>query len=293
MNPILKLSNVKKYFSNFTLGSINFELEYGKVLALVGPNGAGKTTTMDCISGILQPNTGDIEICGKKTNPKDKSWKYFFGYVCSEPVFINTMTGKEFLNYVSKYYPKWNTELMNKLISVLEFNPDEKIHKLSTGNKTKLEIISAISTNPYLLLLDEPTNNLDPIIRDRFIDVIFDFMSDDEHSVMWSTHIIPEVSHIADEFAFLNVGKFCEISSKIDLIENWRRIIVNNDSNLQNDTYLAEINPADNNFEIFTCKYDETLEFLKNNNIEIINDYYMNIESICLKNLQKYKNENF
>ena len=109
MSMNLKLSGVRKGFANFLLGAIDLELEEGKVLALIGPNGAGKTTTMDCISGILQPDKGEIEICGIRTSPKTKDWKYNFGYVMSEPVFINSMTGSEFLKFVSKYYPVFST----------------------------------------------------------------------------------------------------------------------------------------------------------------------------------------
>lgn len=289
----LKLNNVKKGFKNFLLGSLNFELEQGKVLALIGPNGAGKTTTLDCITGILQPDSGKIEICGIETNPNSKDWRFFVGYVSSEPVFINSMSGYDFLNFISKYYPKWNFEMMKKLINILEFKPNDKIQSLSTGNKTKLEIISALSTNPKLLLLDEPTNALDPIIRDRFMDIIYDCISDEENSVIWSTHIISEVGSIADDFAFLNDGILYEISSKIELTENWRKIIVKSTTNIVDIPDICDIYQVDNHFELYTCNFKSTSEFLKNSNIEMINEYYMSIENICIKNLEKYKKEEY
>lgn len=289
----LIVNNVKKGFKNFLLGAISFQLEQGKVLALVGPNGAGKTTTLDCISGLLYPDSGKIEVCGIETNPNDKSWKYNFGYVSSEPIFINSMNGEEFLKFVSHYYPKWNFETTLNLIEKLEFNTKERIDKLSTGNKTKLEIISAMSVQPKLLLLDEPTNALDPIIRDRFIDIIFDYMTNEENSVIWSTHIISEVSKIADEFAFLHNGLIYEISSKNDLTENWRRIIIKQDLKIENIPDVCEIQKIDNQFEIFTSNFQNTVEYLQKNNIEIINEYYMSIENICLKNLEKFKREEY
>ncbi len=293
MSINLKLSGVRKGFANFTLGALDLELEEGKVLALIGPNGAGKTTTMDCISGLIQPDKGEIEICGIPTSPKTKDWKYNFSYVMSEPVFINSMNGNEFLKFVSKYYPAWNFELMEKLISTLEFNPNEIINKLSTGNKTKLEIISAFSINPKLLLLDEPTNSLDPIVRDRFIEMMFDFMLDESRSVLWSTHIISEVSNVADDFAFLNNGIIHEVSSKTDLTENWRRLIVRSNLEFHNVPFVVENTKTENELEIFTSNFKETIEFLKEYDAEIINEYYMNIETICIKNLQKYKLEKY
>ncbi len=289
----LKVTDVKKGFKNFLLGAISFQLEQGKVLALVGPNGAGKTTTLDCISGILYPDSGKIEVCGIETNLNDKNWKFEFGYVSSEPVFIKSMNGEEFLKFISKYYPKWNFNLMADLIEKLEFNTNERIDKLSTGNKTKLEIITAMSIESKLLLLDEPTNALDPIIRDRFIDIVFDYMSNEENSVIWSTHIISEVSKIADEFAFLHNGKIYEISSKNDLTENWRRIIIKQDLQVEDIPDACEIQKIDNHFEIYTSNFQNTVEYLKKNNIEIINEYFMNIETICLKNLEKYKREDY
>jgi ABC-2 type transport system ATP-binding protein len=291
MNSNLKFTNVKKTFKDFTLGPISFELEKGKVLALVGPNGSGKTTTLDCVSGMMQQDSGKIEVCGYENNPNEVQWKNLFGYVTSEPVLIKTMTGTEFLKYIAQYYKSWDFNRMNSLISRLEFPEELKIHKLSTGNKTKLEIISALSMNPRLLLLDEPTNALDPIVRDVFLDIIFEFMTNEENSIIWSTHIITEVGSIADEFAFLIDGLIREISSKIDLTENWRRIIVHEELNKKIIPGVCEIIQADNSFEICTWNYPATIEYLKKSNIEILNEYYMNIENICIKNLQRYKTE--
>lgn len=291
MNFNLKLEDVKKAFMGFSLGPISLELEKGKVMALIGPNGAGKTTTLDCISGIMNQDSGKIEVCGFDNNPNDKKWKNLFGYVTSEPALIKTMTGIGFLKYLSKYYYNWNFEIMNNLINKLEFPESQKIQQLSSGNKTKLEIISALSINPQLLLLDEPTNALDPIIRDIFLEIIFNFMSNEVNSVIWSTHIIPEVSTIADEFAFLINGQICEISSKTDLTDNWRKIIVKSDRILKNIPEVHEIIQVENSYELYSSYYSITEEYLRESNIEILEEYYMNIENICVKNLQKYKQE--
>lgn len=291
MNVNLKLNNVKKSFNSFQLRRINLELAQGRVMALVGPNGAGKTTTLDCIAGIMFPDSGEIEICGIKQNPNTKDWKFNFGYVSSEPIFINTMTGENFLKFVSKYYPSWNFNYMIELIEKLEFDSSVKIHKLSTGNKTKLEIITALSYQPKLLLLDEPTNALDPIIRDRFIEIIFDYMNNEENSVIWSTHIINEVSEIADEFAFLNNGELFEISSKVDLTENWRKIIIPAINEITDIPALIEYEIVDGKLEIITSNYENLIKYLKNNNIEVIDEYYMNVETIAIKNLERYKKE--
>lgn len=291
MNNNLKLIDVKKSFNSFLLRRINLELVQERVMALLGPNGTGKTTTLDCIAGIMFPDSGEIEICGIKQNPNTKDWKFNFGYVSSEPIFINTMTGENFLKFVSKYYPSWNFNYMIELIEKLEFDPNVKIHKLSTGNKTKLEIITALSYQPKLLLLDEPTNALDPIIRDRFIEIIFDYMNNEENSVIWSTHIINEVSEIADEFAFLNNGELFEISSKVDLTENWRRIIIPARNEITDIPDLIDYENVDGKMEIISSNYDNTFNYLNNNNIEIFDEYYINIETIAIKNLERYKKE--
>ena len=291
MNSNLKFTNVTKSFKDFYLGPISLELEKGKVLALVGPNGSGKTTTLDCISGMMQQDSGKIEVCGYDNNPNEVKWKNLFGYITSEPVLIKTMTGAEFLKYLSQYYKSWDFERMENLISRLEFPENMKITKLSTGNKTKLEIISALSMNPRLLLLDEPTNALDPIVRDAFLDIIFEYMQNEDNSIIWSTHIITEVGSIADDFAFLIDGKIMEISSKTDLTDNWRKIIISRELDKSQIPGIIEINPVDNIFEIITCNYPASMEYLKKSNIEILNEYYMNIENICIKNLQRYKLE--
>jgi len=219
MNPILKLTDVKKSFRNFRLGPVSFELEPGKVLALVGPNGSGKTTTMDCISGIMLPDSGKIEICGIETNPNDKKWKYLFGYVCSEPSFIKTMTGKEFLSFVSKYYPDWNFDLMNHLIEKMEFDKYEKIGKLSTGNKTKLEIISALSISPKLLLLDEPTASLDPAAT-RSVEEIIRNAAQSGIKILMASHDLGQVRRLAGDVVFMVRGTVREQALAEDFLKN-------------------------------------------------------------------------
>lgn len=291
MNLNLKLVGVRKKYKSFYLGPISLELEKGKVLALIGQNGAGKTTTLDCISGVSYRDEGTIEVCGYDANPNEKKWKNCFGYVSAEPVAINTMTGTNFLKYISKYYDKCNYQLMDHLIKKLEFPVNETIYKLSTGNKTKLEIISAMSFCPTLLLLDEPTNALDPIVRDAFLEIIFDFMKDENNSIIWSTHIVSEVAKIADDFAFICNGVITEVSSKIELTENWRKILIKQTEYLENIPDVVELQEDDGRIELISRDYNATMSFLKESKIDIVDEYYMSLENICLKNLQFFKSE--
>lgn len=222
----LELENIKKRFKDFTLGPISLNLEKGRVYGFIGPNGAGKTTTIQSIFGLMNINSGSIRIYGDETNPNKVNWKHNVGYVGDVNSFYEGWSARKNLEFLRDFYPGWDDDYMLRLVSKFELPMEKNVKSLSTGNRLKLSIISAMSYRPKLLLLDEPTSGLDPIIRAELIEVLFSYMEDEENTILYSTHIISELERIADELIFISNGNIVEREIKDDLAGKWKRIEV-------------------------------------------------------------------
>ncbi|MCP4216992.1 MAG: ABC transporter ATP-binding protein, partial [bacterium] len=187
------LRNVTKSYPGFQLGPLDFELEPGVVLGYIGPNGAGKTTTMQCMAGLLKPDEGEIKIFGRPNDQNDIDWKFDIGYVGDKHVFYEKWTVARNLKFISQFYPEWSDAKALQLAERFHLDMNKKARDLSTGNRVKLSLVSALAHSPKLLLLDEPTSGLDPVVRTEFLDELFDALQDEERSVFYSTHILSDI----------------------------------------------------------------------------------------------------
>ena len=213
-----------KSYPEFRLGPLNLDLEPGMVLGYIGPNGSGKTTTMHCLVGLVRADSGTIEIFGRKNDPMKPQWKYDIGYVGDEHVFYERWSGEKNLKFVSQFYPNWSDELVLKLAKRFELPLNKPAKDLSKGNRVKLSLISALAHSPKLLLFDEPTSGLDPVVRNEVLDVLFEVMESGERAIFYSTHILSDISRLADELAFIIDGTVKLRTAKDDLTDRWRTI---------------------------------------------------------------------
>jgi ABC-2 type transport system ATP-binding protein len=222
--PALRLHGLVKSYGDFRLGPLDLELEPGRVLAFVGPNGAGKSTTLQAILHLLRRDAGTVEIFGKPNDPEATDWKQEVGYVGEVQGFYKGWTVEQNLRFVGRFYPGWTFERVRDLARRFDLRLDREVRALSRGNRTKLALVAALGHDPRLLLLDEPTSGLDPVVRAEVLDVLWELLEDGERSILYSTHVLSDISRLADELAFLRNGQLVERSEKDELMESWRRI---------------------------------------------------------------------
>jgi ABC-2 type transport system ATP-binding protein len=222
--PAARLFGLIKRFPGFQLGPIDLALEPGTVLALVGPNGAGKTTTLNCMAGLLVPEEGGTEVFGAQVHPSRTEYRRDVGYVAEEAGFFQRWTAGRNLAYLAELLPGWSHDRARQLSERIALPLDKPVSKLSRGNKTKLALVAAMAHRPRLLLLDEPTAGLDPIVRAEVLDVLWEVIEDGEHAVLYSTHILSDISRLADELAFLRDGQIVLRTGRDELSERWRRV---------------------------------------------------------------------
>jgi ABC-2 type transport system ATP-binding protein len=219
-----RLSGLTKRFRGFQLGPLDLVLEPGTVLALVGPNGAGKTTTLNCMAGLLVPDEGGTEVFGAPVHPNRTEYRRDVGYVGEESGFFQGWTTARNLDFLSQLMPGWSDDRARRLADRFGLPLDKAVKELSRGNRTKLDLVAALAHGPRLLLLDEPTSGLDPVVRAEVLDVLWEITEDGEHAVLYSTHVLSDISRLADELAFLCDGQLVLRSGRDELSERWRRV---------------------------------------------------------------------
>ena len=222
MTNIIEIKNlVKKYDNRFTLGSIDLEIPNGVIVGLIGENGAGKTTLIKSILNILKIDEGNIKIFNKDFNKEENTIKEDIGVVLDNMFFPEILTPKDINIVMKDIYKKWDEELFKKYLNDFGLNMNKQIKTMSKGMRKKLEIATSLSHHPKLLILDEPTSGLDPVVRNEVLDIFLDFIQDEEHTILLSTHITSDLEHIADKIIFINKGKILLDKNRDDLLDNY------------------------------------------------------------------------
>ena len=222
MTNIIEIKNlVKKYDDKFKLGSIDLEIPSGVIVGLIGENGAGKTTLIKSILNILKIDEGNIKIFNKDFNKEENTIKEDIGVVLDNMFFPEILTPKDINIVMKDIYKKWDEELFKKYLNDFGLNINKQIKTMSKGMRKKLEIATSLSHHPKFLILDEPTSGLDPVVRNEVLDIFLDFIQDEEHTILLSTHITSDLEHIADKIIFINKGKILLDKNRDDLLDNY------------------------------------------------------------------------
>ena len=203
---MLKIDNLCKSFGNHkVLDGLNLEVNDGSIFGLVGINGAGKSTLLRTISGVYEPEQGCVLFNGSDTYEDEKIRKEI-AFVSDEQYYpIGSTIHSVKLFYQSMY--DFSEEKFQKYLKMFDLNESASILNLSKGNKRRVALLFALSTNPKLLLLDEAYDGLEPLVRYKFKQTLADLIEDEQISVIISSHNLKELEDICDSFGILEDGK--------------------------------------------------------------------------------------
>ena len=214
MNKI-EIKNLKKNYQNFALKDVNFSIPEGYVTGFIGRNGMGKTTTIKSILSLIQYQG---EILSINDDEKTKLDNQKIGVIMDDS-FLAKDWNMELVNQAMKVgYDAWNENTYWEFLEKFHIDKKLKVKELSRGMKIKLMLSIALSHNAELLILDEPTSGLDPSMREEFVEVISDYMQDDRHTVLFSTHITQDLETIADYIVFIDNGEIVLALEKEEFI---------------------------------------------------------------------------
>ena len=206
---VLKLDRLEKGFdSQEVLRGITAEVQAGDVIGLLGLNGAGKTTLLETALGFAIPDAGTVRLFGQPSSAiEDERVKHRVGFVPQQDELLETMTGREFLQLIGRFYPSWNDALITRLAREWDVPLHRQTLKLSVGQRQKLSILAALGHEPELIVLDEPVASLDPLARRRFLQELIDMVSGGNRTILFSTHIVSDLERIANRVWILKDGE--------------------------------------------------------------------------------------
>jgi ABC-2 type transport system ATP-binding protein len=280
--PAFTLTGVVKRYPGFALGPLDLTLEPGTVVGFVGPNGSGKTTTLNCIAGLVVPEAGAVSVFGHPVNHREPAWKADVGVVGEAHGFYQAWTANENLRFLSGFYPAWSESRVKRLADRLGLPLDKKVEALSKGHLAKLAMVAALGHGPRLLLLDEPTAGLDPVVRAEVLDVLWEVLEDGEHAIFYSTHVLSDISRLADELVFLREGRVLLRSAKDDLTERWRRISFRLAASDIKVASAVEYRRVRAEHQVVTDDGEATLAHLRELGAEAIEQSRMTIDEIAV-----------
>lgn len=218
----LEIKNLSKNYDRFQLENISLEIPQGCIMGLIGENGAGKSTIIKAILDLIQKDSGEILFYGQKLDDSQTDLKEQIGVVFDTIHFHEMLTPVQIGSISQLTYQNWDGKLYQEYLEKFKLPEKSKIKDFSKGMKMKLSIAVALSHQAKLLILDEPTAGLDPIARDDLLDIFLDFIQDETHSILISSHITSDLEKIADYITFIHEGKLLFTKSKDELLYDYR-----------------------------------------------------------------------
>ncbi|MFZ5989384.1 MAG: ABC transporter ATP-binding protein [Bacillota bacterium] len=221
---MIEIQNLTKHYGQIkAVDSLNFTVEKGEILGFLGPNGAGKSTTMNMITGYLPSTDGTVKVCGYDIAQEPKEVKKRIGYLPEIPPLYTDMTVQEYLSFVSdlkKVESKNKKSHISNIMDLVKVTDVRKrlIKNLSKGYKQRVGVAQALIGNPDVLILDEPTVGLDPNQIIEFRKLIKDLGK--EHTIIFSSHILQEVSAVCERVVIINKGRIVAIDTPENLSKN-------------------------------------------------------------------------
>lgn len=213
----IRLDAVVRQQGTFTLGPLDMTVPAGMVTGFVGPNGAGKTTAIKAMLGMVGIDAGSISVLdGAPGARRDR-----IGVVLDAVALPREWTAVSAARNLERFYPDWDRDLLDDLLTRLDVPARVKVKDLSRGQGVKLQLALALAHRPELLILDEPTSGLDPVARLEVLDILSDFLIAEGRTVLFSTHITSDLERIADHLRVIGAGRTRFAGTLPDLVEQW------------------------------------------------------------------------
>lgn len=216
MDAILQVENLTKQYAGFQLDHVSFSVPKGTIMGLIGENGAGKSTTINAILDLIHKDGGTVAFWGQELS-SSKQLKEDIGVVFDDINFYAALTPAQIGKISAAAYQQWDEVMYQDFLKRFQLPAGKEIKTFSKGMKMKLCIAAALSHKPKLLILDEATSGLDPVMRDDILDIFLEFVQDENHSILMSSHITTDLEKVADYITFIHQGKvlFCKTKDEL------------------------------------------------------------------------------
>ena len=221
MKNILEISHLSKDYGSFQLSDVSFAIPGGTIMGLIGENGAGKSTTLKCILDLVHRDGGEIRFLGQDTVRREE-----IGVVLDDCGYYNTFTPAQIDRIQQGLYPRWDSALFRRYLDKFGLAGEKKpVKDFSKGMRMKLALAAAFAVRPKLLILDEATAGLDPVVRDEILDEFLEFIQDEDHGVLISSHITSDLEKVADYVTYLHKGRVALSGAKDELLDTYGKLV--------------------------------------------------------------------
>jgi ABC-2 type transport system ATP-binding protein len=222
---IIEVNHLTKYYGKARgIVDVSFKVEDGEIFGFIGPNGAGKSTTIRLFLSLIYPTKGDAKIFGKDCIKFGPEIRQEIGYLPSEVFYYEGMKVLDLLKYSASFYKKDCTKRLHELADLMELDLKRRIDDLSYGNKKKVGIVQGLLHQPKLIVLDEPTAGLDPLMQQKFFNLIRE-ENKRGATVFFSSHILGEVQKMCNRVAIIKEGSVINIQDiKTLQKDNYKKI---------------------------------------------------------------------
>lgn len=204
MQTVLELQNItKKYGGKLALKEISFKVDAGKIVGLLGSNGSGKTTLMKLAAGLLHPKEGQIQVCGAGVGTATKR---MVSFMPDRPLTEPWMKVGDAIAFFRDFYSDFDEAKAKEMLQFMKLDSSQKVTSLSKGMNERLQLTLALSRKASLYLLDEPIGGVDPVAREKILDAIVNYYSEDSCLIV-STHLVRDIERIFDEVILIKDGQ--------------------------------------------------------------------------------------
>ena len=224
MTNCIEIKGLCKSYPDFSLQNIDLTLPGGTIMGLIGENGAGKTTTIKCILNLIRRDAGEITLLGRDNLREERAAKAGVGVVLDECVFHDALRPRDLERILAPVYPTWDNGLYRDYLDKFRLPGKNLIKTFSRGMKMKLSLAAALAHRPQLLILDEATAGLDPVVRDEILDEFLNFICDEDHAILISSHITSDLEKAADYITYLHQGRVVLSQPKDELLDRYGRV---------------------------------------------------------------------
>lgn len=231
MRYCIEVDGLKKTYPEFCLSIDNLLIHAGSITGLVGENGAGKTTFIDLLLNLRRYDCGSIKIFGQDSVTAEQALKKDIGFVIDGTGFSPLFNPREIRSFMKYIYASWNSDVFEHLLSDFTVPMDKRIADMSRGTIVKLNISVCLAHQPKLLILDEATSSLDPVIRRDILDFLKAYVRNTGGSILFSTHIIEDLTNIADKVVFIQKGALM-LDEPVDTLSQEYSIATRDDGEL-------------------------------------------------------------
>ena len=218
MENLIEIQGLCKHYKDFTLDHIDLTVPEGQIVGLIGENGAGKTTTLKAVLGVIRPDGGAIRLLGG--DPGDPAIRSQVGVVFEDSYFYGGLCARQIDRIMAGIHATWDSALFHGYCRRFDLEESKPVKDFSRGMRMKMSLATALAHRPKLLVMDEATSGLDPVVRGEMLDLFLEFIQDEGHGILMSSHITGDLERIADQIAYIHRGKLLFQQDKDLLLED-------------------------------------------------------------------------